>query len=105
MKNNILKIISFGSMGLLMLVLIVATLFEKLYGSSFALGGIYHSSWFIALWSLLVITAMIYILHVARRGTLVLLHTSFVVILLGAFVSFLTSQHGNILLANLCLWQ
>ena len=87
-------------MGLLMLVLIGATLFEKLYGSSFALDSIYHSPWFIALWSLLVITAMIYILHVARRGTLVLLHTSFVVILLGAFVSFLTSQHGNILLAK-----
>ena len=50
MKNNILKIISFGSMGLLMLVLIAATLFEKLYGSSFALGGIYHSPWFIAIW-------------------------------------------------------
>ena len=87
-------------MGLLMLVLIGATLFERIFGSSFALNNIYHSPWFIALWSLLVITASIYILRTTRRGTIVLLHASFAVILIGAFISFLTSLHGNIILAK-----
>lgn len=100
MKRDILKIISFGSMGLLMLVLIAATLSEKLYGSSFALNGIYHSPWFIALWTVLAVSAMTYILWASRRTTLILLHASLATILLGALVSFLTSQHGNILLAK-----
>ena len=100
MKRGFLKAISFGSIGLLMLVLIGATLLEKIFGSSFALNNIYHSPWFIALWSLLVVSAMAYILRTSRRYTLILLHASFAFILLGALVSFLTSQHGNILLAK-----
>ena len=100
MKRGFLKAISFGSMGLLMLVLIGATLLEKIFGSSFALNNIYHSPWFIALWSLLVVSAMAYILRTSRRYTLILLHASFAFILLGALVSFLTSQHGNILLVK-----
>lgn len=87
-------------MGVLMLILIIATLLEKLYGSSFALNNIYHSSWFIALWSVLGISALTYIIRISRRRTLILLHISFVVILLGASISFLTSKHGNILLVK-----
>ncbi len=100
MKKSILKSISFGSMGLLMLVLISATFLEKLFGTSFALNSIYHSPWFIALWTVLVISAMAYIFCASRRHTLTLLHISLAVVLLGAFVSFLTSQHGNIILAK-----
>ena len=84
----------------LMLILIAATLLEKLYGTSFALKEIYHSTWFIAVWSLLAVSAMTYTLCVSRRATLTVLHTSFAVILLGAFISFLTSRHGNIILAH-----
>ena len=87
-------------MGLLMLVLVTATILEKVHGSSFALSNIYHSAWFIALWSVLAVSAMIYIMCVSRRSTLILLHTSFAVTLLGAFVSFMTSQHGTILLTK-----
>lgn len=87
-------------MALLMLILIVATLLEKPYGTSFALNGIYHSTWFVAIWSLLAVSAMTYTLLVSRRATLIMLHASFAVILLGAFVSFLTSKHGNIILVD-----
>lgn len=100
MQTKFLKTASFGSMALLMLILIVATLLEKLYGTNFALKEIYHSTWFIAIWSLLAVTAMTYTLRISRRATLIMLHTSFAIILLGAFTSFLTSQHGNIFLAQ-----
>lgn len=100
MKTPFLKIMAFGSMGLLMLVLIAATLLEKLYGTSFAIGNIYHSAWFITIWSLLAVTAMAYTLRVSRRWTLTALHASFAIILVGAFVSFMTSRHGSIVLAK-----
>lgn len=87
-------------MGILMLVLVTATLLETRYGSSFIFSNIYHSPWFIALWTLLAISAMTYILYVSRRGTLIMLHVSFAVILLGALTSFLTSIHGNITLVK-----
>ena len=57
-------------MGLLMLILITATQLEKLYRTSFAIGNIYHSSLFIATWSLLAVSAMAYTLRMSRRLTL-----------------------------------
>ena len=100
MRTKLLKITAFGSMALLMLTLIIATLLEKLYGTSFALKEIYHSIWFIAIWSLLAVSAMTYTLRISRRATLIMFHASLTIILSGAFVSFLTSQHGNIILAQ-----
>ena len=100
MKTGILKIVSFGSMALIVPILACTTLLEKCYGTPFALDYIYHSWWFIALWTVLAVSAMVYILRTSRRCTLIMLHTSFAVILLGAFLSFLTSQHGSIILAK-----
>ena len=99
MKTNRLKAVSFGSMILLMLVLIVATIVEKSYGTSFTVGNIYHTWWFIALWALLALSAMAYIMHVSRRKILTMLHISLTVVLAGAFVSFITSQRGEIALS------
>ena len=98
--KRLLKIVSFGCIGVLVTVLIAATLIDNVYGPSFAVGQIYHSSWFIALWALLAVTAMGYIMYTARRPLLVLLHASLVVVLLGAFVSFLTSKRGDIAIAE-----
>ena len=98
--NRLLKILSFGSIAVVVLALIVATLLESLYGSSFAIENFYHSKWFILMWALLAITAMMYILNTSRLTTLVMLHASFVVILLGALVSFITSRHGSIAIAH-----
>ena len=80
---------------MLVAVLVAATLIENVHGSSFAIGYIYHSWWFIALWALLAVTAIVYMLRTQRRGTLILLHVSFVVVLLGAMVSYLTSKRGD----------
>lgn len=84
-------------MGLIVAVLIAATIIGSLRGSSFT---IYYSWWFIALWALLATSAMAYILCTSRRAMLALLHASFAVILLGAMVSFLTSERGDIAVAK-----
>ena len=83
-----------------MAVLIAATLIENIYGSSFAIDGIYHSTWFIAVWALLAVTSMAYILCVSKRRSLILLHASLVLVLLGAFVSFMTSKRGDMVVAQ-----
>ena len=98
--KRLLKIISFGAVALLVAILIAATVIENISGSPFAIENIYHSPWFIALWALLAVTAILYILHTKRHGTLVMLHASFVVVLLGALVSFLTSKRGDMVVAQ-----
>ena len=44
--------------------------------------------------------ATAYILRTQRRGSLILLHVSFVLVLLGAFVSFLTSKRGDMAISE-----
>ena len=98
--ERLLRRVAFGIVGLLVVVLAAATLLGRFYGQSSVLSGIYHAWWFIFLWALLAVAAMVYILCVKGRLSLLLLHASFVVVLLGAFVSFLTSRHGTIELAQ-----
>ncbi len=98
--KRLLKIISFGAVAVLVAVLIAATVIEDICGSPFAIENIYHSWWFIALWALLAVTGIVYILRTQRRGTLVMLHASFVLVLLGALVSLLTSKRGDMVVAQ-----
>ena len=98
--KRLLKIISFGAVALLVAILIAATVIENISGSPFAIENIYHSPWFIALWALLAVTAILYILRTKKRGSLILLHASFVLVLLGAFVSFLTSKRGDMAISE-----
>ena len=97
---NSLKTLSFGAAAVIITVLVAATILEKLCGSAFAIENIYHSWWFIAMWALLAVAATAYILRTQRRGSLILLHASFVMVLLGAFVSFLTSKRGDMAISE-----
>ena len=97
---NSLKTLSFGAAAVIITVLVVATILEKLCGSAFAIENIYHSWWLITLWVLLAVAATAYILRTQRRGSLILLHASFVMVLLGAFVSFLTSKRGDMAISE-----
>ncbi|MBQ2127177.1 MAG: hypothetical protein II198_05910, partial [Bacteroidaceae bacterium] len=98
--KRLLKILSFGGIALLVAVLVAASLLGRVYGASFAIDNIYHSVWFIALWAVTAVAAMVYVMRVSRRATLVVLHASFVLVLLGAFVSFLTSRRGDMVLVQ-----
>ena len=98
--RKLLRFLSFACLGVLVIVLVLATLFEKFYGHSFVLDNVYHSLWFVVLWGLLAVSAMIYLLCVSRRKSLLLLHAALVVVLLGACISFLTSEYGEIMLTS-----
>ena len=98
--KRLLKTISFCTAGIIVPVLIVATILENLCGPAFAIDNIYHSAWFIALWALLATTGIAYIVRIKRRGSLILLHASLAMVLLGALVTFLTARHGDITLAK-----
>ncbi len=69
---------------------------ENSYGTSFATDHIYHSPWFIALWAVLSLGLVAALVHYKlwRRWAVCALHGSFFVILLGALVTFHTSQKG-----------
>jgi hypothetical protein len=77
-------------------VLAVATILERLYGSTFAEVNIYHSVWFSLWWGVLAaITIGVFATHNRwHRAAIALLHLSFVVILGGALTTFLTARKG-----------
>ena len=76
-------------------VMAVATIVEKYQGSSYVSEYLYGAWWFSLLWAILTALAIGYFLkqHV-RRAFAVVLHLSFVVILLGALLTHLTAKRG-----------
>ncbi|MDR1542887.1 MAG: cytochrome c biogenesis protein CcsA [Prevotellaceae bacterium] len=101
-----MKKISFYFLFALIVVMAGATAVEKLFGSAFAVEKIYHSWWFIALWSACAIAGLAQICNSCRKqGTIckpapamnlptILVHTAFLLILAGAFTTFLTAKRG-----------
>jgi len=76
-------------------VMAAATIVEKYQGTEYAATHIYGSWWFCLLWGLLMSVAVCWLVkRRVRRWTVVMLHLSMVVILLGALLTHLTSQQG-----------
>lgn len=75
-----------------------STVVEKFCGRSYVSDVIYGSWWFAALWGLTAAASMLYLVRkkVFRRFSVMLLHTSFVVILTGALTTRLTSSEGTL---------
>ena len=94
--NSLLRNISFGSLSLIVVVLVGATVVEKYNGAGFVLATVYHSPWFVALWALSALSGLCYILQqrVKRLGASFLLHISFLVVLAGALLTWLTATRG-----------
>ncbi|MDR2834937.1 MAG: cytochrome c biogenesis protein CcsA [Bacteroidales bacterium] len=84
---------------ILIIILGITTFIEAKNGSDFVLKNIYHSWWFIAFF---VITTILYVLNYVVQKSykknipMLFIHISICVILLGGFVSFLTSERGEI---------
>ena len=76
----------------------IATLVEKYQGTEYVASHIYGSWWFSALWAVLTVVSLAYIMkqHLYKRMAVMLLHLSFVVILVGALVTHLTAQRDTI---------
>lgn len=93
--------ISFGLLILTIMVLIIASFIEKAEGTALVHKYIYGSWYFVGLWSLLAISALVLLLRYYRgrcRVGVLLLHIAFGVILLGAGLTYLFSQKGDLYL-------
>ncbi len=97
MKTKTLKLLSFGSMAVIIIAMVAATFVEKSKGSDFAFSLVYYNPAFIALWGLAAVTGLLLLFkkNVKAFFTL-LLHISFAVMLVGALVTHLFSQEGMI---------
>ncbi len=78
-------------------VLAAATIVEKYQGSPYVSTHIYGAWWFSLLWAALAAVAVVWMIRQKmRRWYLIALHTSFLVILLGALLTHLTSWQGTV---------
>ena len=82
----------------IILILITATIVESSKGTAFVRQHIYTSVWFVVLWAILAIAATVYIMlrksHI--NASVLLVHTSFLVILIGAFTSWNLAESGTL---------
>ena len=93
LKNVIISVAT-----LIILVMVVATFLESDKGSAFVADYVYGTWWFVVLWAILAATSITYIIRrrLYRNIAVFMLHLSFVVILAGAFTSWLTSKSGTL---------
>lgn len=84
----------------IILILITATIVESSKGTAFVRQHIYTSAWFVVLWAALVVAASVYIVLRKNKSNIctsvLLVHASFLVILLGAFTSWNMAESGTI---------
>ena len=78
------------------IVMAIATIVEKIHGTTFVSTKIYSTWWFSAIWSILAIASIARIITsgMQKALTVLTLHISFVVILAGALTTHLTSKKG-----------
>ena len=98
MSNSKLKRLIITLYILLVVCIGFATVVEKYRGTAFVGEHIYGAWWFSALWAVLTVASLSYIMkqHLYKRMAVMLLHLSFVVILVGALVTHLTAQRDTI---------
>lgn len=86
----------------IILILITATIVESSKGTAFVRQHIYTSAWFVVLWATLAVAAAVYIVLRKHKNksnistSVLLVHASFLVILLGAFTSWNMAESGTI---------
>ena len=93
-----LKPIAFSLMGVIILLLMVATVCEKAISTEFAVRYFYTAPWTIALWAMAVLFGGWYLFTVKmyRQVITCLLHFSFVIILGGALITHLFGENGEV---------
>lgn len=97
---NVTKKLIIGLATIITLAMMVATFVENSKGTEFAQTHIYNSIWFVLLWAALAASSSFYIIKrkLYKRLPVFMVHLSFVVILLGAFTSWCTSESGDVYL-------
>lgn len=97
-KTQLLKYLAFGSATLIVVVLMVATIVEKFCGSDFVRQNIYGAGPMIALWLLLALCGLFYLVRskVHKRFATFMLHASFALILFGAYTTWKWGVQGRV---------
>ena len=97
-KNRIIRILPFVMVVVVVIVMAIATIIEKIHGTTFASTKIYSTWWFTAIWGILTVCAFYPIAKILkrRRFSLFIFHLSFFVILAGALTTHITSKKGYI---------
>ena len=87
--RTILKYVSFFTLGVLVLLLMLATVVEKYYGTAFVVEHIYTSCVVLCLWIVILISACTYLLlsKMYKKCITFLIHISFIIILCGASIT------------------
>lgn len=94
---KLLKRTAFSLLGILLLILSIATILEKIYGTDFVNEYIYSSVPFVILWGVTAITSLLYIIKskLHRQPVIFLLHLSLLFILAGAFTTWIYGEQGT----------
>ena len=95
---KLIKRIAFGSAGLLILLMMTATVIEKVQGTGTAWTAIYGSPLFTTLWGVMAGCAFAYLISrkLQRDFFTFLLHIAFLVILTGALTTRLCGKQGSV---------
>jgi len=98
MQSKTLKILSYGSMAVLIAMMMAASVIEKLRGAETAQALIYHHPVFFALWAVAAVSGLaLLVRRIGRKRPATLaMHVAFVLILIGALVTHLFGQSGSI---------
>ena len=98
MKN--LRPILSALMSILIVALAAGTVVEKFHGSEYALSHVYGAWWFIALWGVAAagMTILLFVKKTWEEPVRCLMYLSTLIISLGALLTMLTGQHGEITL-------
>lgn len=94
---KLLKRTAFSLLGILLLILTIATILVKIYGTDFVNEYIYSSVPFVILWGVTAITSLLYIIKskLHRQPVIFLLHLSLLFILAGAFTTWIYGEQGT----------
>lgn len=94
---KLLKRTAFSLLGILLLILTIATILEKIYGTDFVNEYIYSSVPFVILWGVTAITSLLYIIKskLHRQPVIFLPHLSLLFILAGAFTTWIYGEQGT----------
>ena len=89
---------AFSLMAIVTATLVVATIVEKYSSSQYVSDHIYGSWWFVGLWAAFAVVSIAYIIrrHSRLSPSVLLLHFSFAVILLGALTTYITAERGTV---------
>ena len=92
-----IKKATFTLYAIVVLVMAMATIVEKTQGTPYVLSNIYGSWWFTGVWMLLTVGGIAYMLQQKmKRVSVVLLHFSFIVILVGALLTHMMAWQGMV---------